>query len=116
MPEVKKKQGEQFILAGTIRNIGNTTINLGIAVVLSGPKTYGMSVKDIGNLAPNQQFPLYYVEYIPSDAPAGRYDVLVSAIDRTIGQEFQRIDTLWDIIVEVITPIKKIELLNVSVS
>jgi uncharacterized membrane protein len=114
MPTVNKKAGEQFILSGTVKNSGDVTVNLGIAVVLSGPKTYGLSVKDIGNLAPGQQYSLYYVEYVPSDAPAGTYDVLVSCIDRSINKEFQRIDTLWDIIVSL--PTKKIELLSVSVS
>jgi len=115
MPTINKKAGDQFILAGTVKNSGDATVNLGLRVVLkSGMATYELSIKDIGNLAPAQQYPLYYVEKVPSDAPAGTYDVLVSCIDRTANVEFQRIDTLWDIIVSL--PVKKIELLSVSVS
>jgi nucleoside-triphosphatase THEP1 len=114
MPVVNKKPGDQFTLTATVKNVGDVTINLGIAVVLSGPKTYSLSIKDIGNLAPGQQYPLYYVEYIRTEFLIGTYDVLVAAIDRNTNQEFQRIDTTWDI--NIVSAVKKIELSSVSVS
>jgi len=117
MPVVSKKPGDSFLITGRVNNVGNVAIDLGLAPVLVGPKTYGLSVKWYGVIPAGGFSLIYQSDKIPSDAPAGTYHLYMAAIDRADGKEFQRVDTFWDIKVEVAPPaVKKIELLSVSVS
>jgi len=69
MPEVSKRAGDGFTLTATVKNVGNVPINLSVAVVLSGPRTYPLHEQVIGSLPVNGTYPLYYYDKVPSDAP-----------------------------------------------
>jgi hypothetical protein len=117
MPAVSKKPGDSFLITGTVKNVGNVSIDLGLKPVLVGPKTYELTTKWYGVIPAGGWAPIYQSDKIPSDAPAGTYRLYMAAIDRSTGTEFQRVDTLWDITVEVAPPaVKKIELSSISVS
>lgn len=117
MPVVYKKPGDSFLVTGRVKNVGEVSIDLGLAPVLEGPKTFGLSVKWYGVIPVGGFASIYQSDVIPSTAPAGTYKLYFSAINKSTGAEFQKIYTNWDISVSAPPPpTPKIELESIYVT